>query len=192
MSRRRYAATGFLLGAGWGVLARGWMRLMSTDPSFSWAGTSELVVGAGVAGMLLALAERARRTGGRQWWRLVVLYVVFLFSGAGFPLLPAVVVGGWGLRRGVVGRLVALVALVSAPAILLAMTWEEVDQWLNPYPDTLFRAVIGGGAFLFSAAAAWGASSALGPWNRDRRPSTGLTTGPHGPDRTEEPRVPIG
>ena len=39
----RGAALGFALGAGWGVLARVWMRLITTDPEFSWAGTLMIV-----------------------------------------------------------------------------------------------------------------------------------------------------
>lgn len=163
---RRYAALGFLLGVTWAVVARAWMRLISTEPSFSWAGTGELLVLAGLVGAALGVVQAARRRGGRGRWRWLYLLVPFFLAGPGAPLLPAVVLGGWGLRRGPVGRAVAAVGLLSAPAILLAMTWDEVDHWLMPYPDTVYRAILGGGGLLLSAAAAWGSTVALAPWPR--------------------------
>jgi hypothetical protein len=164
MSGLRYAATGLLLGVGWGVVARVWMRLIATEPAFSWAGTLMILGLAGVAGLLLGIVHAARRREGSRWWRLLALPVPLLFAGAGLPLLPAVVVGGWGLRRGPVGRLIGVLALLSAPVILLAATWDDIEMWLNPYPDNVFRAIIAGGGLLLSGAAAWGASVALGPW----------------------------
>ncbi|HEU4330626.1 MAG TPA: hypothetical protein VFR40_05870 [Lapillicoccus sp.] len=165
MRSLRYASVGLLLGVGWGVAARIWMRLISTEPSFSWAGTLMILGMSGIAGLLLGLVFAARRRGGSRWWRLLALPVPLLFAGAGLPLLPAVVGGGWGLRRGPVARVVAVVALLSAPALLLYLTWQDVETTLNPYPDNVFRAVMAAGALLLSAAAAWGATAALGPWS---------------------------
>ena len=178
MRTARYAALGFLLGVAWGVVGRIWMRLISTDPAFSWSGTLLLLGMAGIAGLLVGLVAAARARGASRWWRLVFLGSTVLFLGAGMPLLPGVVIGGWGLRRGLLARLVAAAAILSAPAILLAMSWEEIDMWLNPYPDNVFRAIIGGGALLLCATAAWGASAALGPWTR--RPESGAA-------RSDEP-----
>jgi hypothetical protein len=184
MRTLRYAATGLLLGVGWGVAARVWMRLISTEPSFSWVGTLMILGMAGVAGLLLGLVHAARRRRGSRWWRLLALPVPLLFAGAGQPLLPAVVLGGWGLFRGWVARLVAFAALLTAPAILLAVTWEDVELTLNPYPDNVFRAVIAVGSFVLSAAAAWGASVALGPWSvrtvAEAQPEPGRTRIPIG------------
>jgi hypothetical protein len=140
------------------------MRLISTEPSFTWVGTLMILGMAGIAGLLLGLVHAARRRRASRWWRLLVLPVPMLFAGAGLPLLPAVVIGGWGLRRGPVARVVAVLALLSAPAILIALTWDDVEMWLNPYPDNVFRAIIGGGALLLSFLAAWGVSVCLGPW----------------------------
>lgn len=170
-SRLRYAGAGFLLGVGWAVVGRIWMRLISTEPSFSWAGTGELLVIAGLVGSALGLVLAARRRGGSGWWRLLGLLVPFFFAGAGMPLLPAVVLGGWGLRRGTLGRSVAVVGLVSAPVTLLAMTWDDVDHWLMPYPDSVYRAVLGGGGLLLATLAAWASTVVLAPWPKraDRR-----------------------
>ena len=92
-----------------------------------------------------------------------------IFLGAGLPLLPGVVLGGWGLRRGLFARLVAAAAILSGPAVLLAMSWEEIDMGLNPYPDNVFRAIIGGGALaLVRHGGVGGSSATLGPWTRGR------------------------
>jgi hypothetical protein len=140
------------------------MRLISTAPEFSWAGTLGIIGSAAIAGLALGVVAAARARGGSGWWRLLYLVVPILFAGPGTPLLPGVVLGGWGLRRGVPGRLVASAAILSAPAILLALSWDEIDRWLNPYPDNVLRAFIGGGALLLCATAAWGSSVAIGPW----------------------------
>jgi hypothetical protein len=140
------------------------MRLISTAPEFSWAGTLSIIGSAAVAGSALGLVAAARTRGGTGWWRLLYLAALVLFIGPGMPLLPGVVLGGWGLRRGAIGRLMAAVAIASAPAILLALSWEEIDRSLNPYPDNVFRAFIGGGALVLCATAALGSSVALGPW----------------------------
>ena len=122
MRTLRYAATGLLLGVAWAVAARVWMRLISTEPSFTWAGTLIILAMAGVAGLLLGLVHAARQRGRSRWWRLLALPLLMIFGGAGLPLLPAVAVGGWGMFRGPVARLVALAAMLSAPVILLATT----------------------------------------------------------------------
>jgi hypothetical protein len=178
MRTARYAAAGFLLGVVWGVAARAWMRLISTAPEFTWAGTLSIIVAAAVAGLALGLVAAARARGGSRWWRLVYLVVPVIFLGAGLPLLPGVVLGGWGLRRGLFARLVAAAAILSGPAVLLAMSWEEIDMGLNPYPDNVFRAIIGGGALALVATAAWGSSAALGPWTRRRESGASRSSEP--------------
>ncbi len=65
----RGAALGFALGATWGVLARVWMRLISTEPEFSWVGTLSIVglaavLGAGVGVGRMPRDVRAARRGG--------------------------------------------------------------------------------------------------------------------------------
>ena len=103
---------------------------------------------------------------GSRWWRLLCLLVPVLFAGAGLPLLPAVLVGGWSLRRGPIGNVVAAVAILSAPVILVAMTWNEVNTSLMPYPDNVFRGILGAGGLISPGTAAWGSNVALGPWRR--------------------------
>ena len=134
MRTARYAAMGFALGAGWGVLARVWMRLISTSPEFTWAGTLSIVLTAAVIGLALGVVHAARRRGGSRW-----------FLSPGIVLFPAAVIGGWGLRRGPVARLVGAVAVLSAPVILLVMSWQDVETSLTPYPENVYRLVLAAG-----------------------------------------------
>lgn len=124
----RAAAAGALLGAGWGVLARAWMRLVSTEPEFSWPGTLAVVGAAAIlgAGVGLAAVGRRRRDGWR-WLGLAVAPGMVIFAGQGAPFLPAFVVGGILLRRHhPLARLGALVC-IAGPAVLLWWT-GRVDQ----------------------------------------------------------------
>ncbi|MEP6650743.1 MAG: hypothetical protein ABJA74_12675 [Lapillicoccus sp.] len=164
MRTLRYAGLGFVLGVSWAVVGRVWMRLVSTEPSFTVLGTLMLLLMAGVVGLALGLVFAARRREGSGWWRVLYLLVPVLFAGAGLPLLPAVVLGGWGLRRGPLGRVLAALAILSAPVILVAMTWEEVNTWLMPYPDNVYRSILAAGGLVLGGTAAWGSSVALGPW----------------------------
>ena len=47
----RLILLGVLCGAGWGVAARVWMRLISTDPTFTWSGTLFIVGASAFAGL---------------------------------------------------------------------------------------------------------------------------------------------
>jgi hypothetical protein len=116
----RAALIGFGLGAAWGVVARAWMRLVSTSPEFSWSGTLMIVGFSAVFGMLVGLSWRARHaTGWRRWFRLAFVPGLILFAGQGLPLAPGFLVAGPLLRRrGLVARLGALLAIVGPGALL--------------------------------------------------------------------------
>jgi hypothetical protein len=119
----RAGALGAALGAVWGVLARGWMRLVSTSPEFSWSGSLAIVGLAAVLGAGIGLSAVARRRSGwRRWCRMAVLPGMMIFAGQGAPLLPAFVVGGLLVRRHhPLARAGALVA-IAGPAALLWWT----------------------------------------------------------------------
>lgn len=86
----RSAAVGLALGLLWGVVARGFMRLLATAPEFTWSGTLFIVGTAGLVGALVAVV-RAQRLAGRSWWfRLLGLPFVLLFSAAGAVMAPGV------------------------------------------------------------------------------------------------------
>ena len=125
----RPVAAGFVLGAGWGVLARVYMRLVSTDPAFSWTGTLFIVGLSAVFGAVLGLVHAARVRGGRAWWRLAVLPGLLLFAGPGVVLFPAVLLGGcaWGTRAWWPARALAA-AVVAALPVVLWVTTPALDR----------------------------------------------------------------
>ncbi|GAA2159092.1 hypothetical protein [Pedococcus bigeumensis] len=116
----RAALIGLGLGVAWGAAARAWMRLVSTEPEFSWVGTSMILGLSGVLGLLIGLSWVARRaTGRRRWFRLLFLPGLILFAGQGLPLAPGLLVAGPLVRRrGLLSRAVTVLA-VAGPAFLL-------------------------------------------------------------------------
>lgn len=132
----RFVGTGLLLGAAWGVLARIWMRWVSTDHSFSWAGTLGIIGIAATAGALLGLVHAARQRRGSWWWRLAAVPTLLLFAGAGIPLLPAYLLGGWawGSRRvPAVFRAVAALPLLGLPVYGWVTADWTVHVLINPW-----------------------------------------------------------
>ena len=111
----RGAALGLALGAAWGVLARVWMRLISTDPTFSWSGTLFIVGPAALLGAGVGLVDAALRTGRSGWWRLAVLPGLLLLLGPGTLLAPSFLMGGlaWPPHRKWLRALGALVLVGS-------------------------------------------------------------------------------
>ena len=164
--------TGLLLGVGWGIAARVWMRLVSTVPDFSWTGTLFIVGLAALAGGCLGLVHAARRRGGSRWWRVAALPSLLLFVGPGVPLLPAYLLGGWawGSRRvPAVFRALAVLPLVGLPFYGWSTSDWTVQQLVSPY------AAIGGFLVLEVALAAAGAVF-FRPWPK-RAPVTSGTFG---------------
>ncbi|MEO7235398.1 MAG: hypothetical protein ABIW80_08490 [Lapillicoccus sp.] len=160
--RRVLAGAG--LGLALGVAARWWMRLVSTQPELSWSGTGLILALFTTAGVGLGIAAAARAAGRSRWWRLTAVLAVPVLLSPGMVLAPALVVGGWGLRRGPRARVAAAAAVLVAPAVLVVATWADVEQSLMPYPDGVYRGVLALGAALLGAAFAWGGSAAFGPW----------------------------
>lgn len=166
VSAVRPVAAGLGLGLAWGVVARVWMRLLSSDPQLTWRGTLAVVVSAGLAGALLGAAHAAGRRGASGAWRALALPGVALFLGPGLPFLPAFVVGGWGMRRGPVGRAVAAGSVAVAPLLLLqALVSGDSGPLLAP-SDLPSLLVVAGGSGLLAVTSAWAGTAAFGPWAR--------------------------
>jgi hypothetical protein len=129
------AVLGAGLGAGvaWGVLARGWMRVISTDPEFTASGSLFIVGAFAVAATAQALALVARRRRSpalRGAGRVVGLVGMFpLFIGAGATMLPTVVGGGLALGQRGWPRPVRALAVVVAAAPIVAVTVALVDDF---------------------------------------------------------------
>lgn len=104
--RRRFfliplgAAGGLLLG----IAARAWMRLISTEPEFSWNGTMFIVLGFTLWGTGQAVAATVRSASDRRWAVAAArtsagILTLPLFVAAGGIMFPTVVAGGLASHR---------------------------------------------------------------------------------------------
>ena len=75
------------------MLARVWMRLITTEPEFSWAGTLAIIGLAAVLGCGVGLVAESRRAGRSLWWTLAVVPGLALFLSPGMLLAPCFLVG---------------------------------------------------------------------------------------------------
>ena len=95
---------GLMLGACLGIVARAWMRMIATDPEFTWNGTMFIVLGFTAFGFAQGLAVAVRRATPRRWIVTAARAVAFagtlpLFVAAGGMMMPTVVFGGLALHR---------------------------------------------------------------------------------------------
>jgi hypothetical protein len=128
----RGLGVGLLLGAGWGVLARGFMRLLTTEPSFSWEGTSFIVGIFAVAGALVGLVHAARAAGRSGWWRLAGLPTALVFFGQGLLLLPGAVGFACVLRGGRLVRVVGALLVAVPPVLVVALAGDASFLTITP------------------------------------------------------------
>ncbi len=172
-SMLRATLAGCGLGFAWGIAARVWMRLISTTPEFSWAGTLGIIGLSGIFGAGVGAATAARRaTGWRRWMRLAFLPGMLLFAGQGMPFLPALVIGGPLVRRrSILGKTIAVVAIVG-PAVAF---WEDIrfDEYTFLSAPLRIQLSMLVGMSLLSGALAWAGSLMWGP-----RPATGQSDSP--------------
>ena len=117
---------GFALGTAWGVLARVWMRLVTTDPEFSWAGTLSIVVLSAVLGAGVGVVDAARRTDRSSWWTLAIAPGCLLFLSPGMVLAPCFAIGGWAW--GARGRDVQVIGGLAVVASIGFAIWAELGE----------------------------------------------------------------
>jgi len=120
------------VGALYGVLLRGWMRFVSTDPEFSWAGTGVIVGAFAVLGLMVGLVGAARR---KQWRRrLLAIRVVgsvlalACFQGAGVVMFPTIVPAALAVARTDWWRplRMVLVGMAVVVAVLVVVDMEDL------------------------------------------------------------------
>jgi hypothetical protein len=148
---------GALGGAAWGVVARLFMRLLSDDPQFSWAGTLGILGIATITGACVGLVHGARVTGRSRWWRLAALPGLLLFAGPGSLLAPAAV-GMAAVLRGRAPVRVAGALLVAVSPVVLVTT--------SPAAPTTVQ--LAGLALMVLCAAplGWALGDVVGRWRR--------------------------
>ena len=124
------------LGLVWGIAARIWMRLISTQPEFSIPGTAAILIIATVFGTCVGFAFAARGRGWRRWGHyvprsLVVTFFLPFGIAGGMPLMLTVllvtlavtqhaVVGLWVLAA--LAVLLVLATDIDIPAIVAILT----------------------------------------------------------------------
>jgi hypothetical protein len=112
------------LGLAWGIAARIWMRLISTNPEFTLSGTAIILVIAMVFGACVGFAFAARRRGWRRWGHylprgLVVAFFLPFGGFAGAPLMVTVLLATLAVTR---TALVGLWVLAGLALLLVAGT----------------------------------------------------------------------
>ncbi len=120
-----------VLGLLLGVVARVWMRFISTDPEFTVSGTLGIVLGFAFFAVMQSVAALAAQRPWRDWPRrgarcLGVVGLLPLFVAAGALMAPAVVVSGLALWHPTWPRAIrwvlALIALGNVVAVSTTIT----------------------------------------------------------------------
>jgi hypothetical protein len=119
------AAVGFALGLAWGAAARVWMRLIATDPEFSWSGTGMILGSCAIGGLILGFLAGARAAGWSRRWRALGLVCLVIFAGPGVVFLPAYLLGGLLFRQRVSLRLVGGGAVAGGLVLLWIVNQQD-------------------------------------------------------------------
>ena len=166
----RTALLGLALGAAWGVLARIWMRLISTVPEFSWTGTLGIIGVTATLGAGVGLVHAARRGGRSRWWTIAIVPGLVTFLSPGMVLAPSFLLGGlaWGSR----GRVLRVVGVAVIAGSLALATYLLVAVPDPGAPDaTLAQDVVFEVGFAAMALSLAWASSLVWQRTRSRGPS---------------------
>lgn len=126
---------GFLGGILLGVIARLWMRWISTDPEFSWGGTLGIIIGFGIFGMVQAgvhvyVSKVHRKLPTNLLRTLGVIFSLQLFVAAGATMFPTVVTGAlcaW--RNEWAGWLRACLGAISIAFAAFIVKVEILDKF---------------------------------------------------------------
>lgn len=152
---------GVVIGAALGAAYRGWMRLISTEPTFSWSGTILILLLGVIAGVGASLARTARLRFRRRWARgvarvLGTIFVLALGMGQGMVALPVWLLGGLAWARPDWYRWVRAALLLVAGAaavgmfVLVAPELAELSPVRRFLAVPSFLALAGGIAFILT------------------------------------------
>jgi uncharacterized protein YqgC (DUF456 family) len=129
----RTLAIGLLGGLALGVVSRGWMRLVTADPEFTWSGTIGILAGFAFFGLaqavVVAIRRRTTRRAARRAARVVgVLGIVPLLGAAGGPLVPTLVLTSLAIARRDWSRAIRIGLAVVAWALFALLVSTGVDE----------------------------------------------------------------
>lgn len=127
---------GAAIGLAWGLVARLFMRLISTEPSFSWLGTVMILAFASLLWGLIGVVAAARANGRSRWWRVAPLPGLILFAGPGMILLPGAIVVSAALAMRRVALRVAFLA-IGLGGTYWAFNAFDDDRFLPARTQTL-------------------------------------------------------
>lgn len=126
-----------IAGAALGVVARGWMRLITDDPEFTWDGTIFIALAFTITGAAHGLAWAVRRAGARRRWstptRIVAAAMTLpLFTGAGALMLPTVVGATLAGARTDWPRPVRVIPAALAIPVPVLIAADLVERGITP------------------------------------------------------------
>jgi hypothetical protein len=129
-----FVAVGTATGLAVGIIARLWMRWISTDPEFTWAGTIAIVMSFTVFALAQSTVAvvRARPMDRRAVTAVratAALLSAGLFGAAGAVMLPTVLFGSlaaWRSDRGVILRSVFAVLAVPSIAFVIVGILDDL------------------------------------------------------------------
>jgi hypothetical protein len=126
------AAVGLAAGLLWGIAARAWMRTVSEDPEFTWAGTLSILAATGIAGVALALLEALRRRGAGAGRFALVIPALLMFVSPGAVMAPGAVLLGFALAaRG--PHWLSVAAAWAAQISTVVILYDQLAP-VTPYP----------------------------------------------------------
>jgi hypothetical protein len=125
---------GLLAGAILGIAARAWMRMISTDPEFTWNGSVFIVLGFTVFGFAQGVAVAVRRATRRRWIVTTARAFGFigtlpLFVAAGGIMFPTVIGGGLARHRTDWPTWTRVVFVVLGSTSLVFVGIQLHDDW---------------------------------------------------------------
>ncbi len=144
-------ALGLLGGLGLGIIARLWMRWITTNPEFTWSGTLGIVLGFTFFGTAHSLFYIIRRR--TQSWRkaaifriVAIFFTLPIFGAAGAVMFPTVLLGGLSLWRTTWFRwiriIIGLLSAAWAGKVAYAFIIKEFGWSLESIAQILLFAAI--------------------------------------------------